>query len=139
NLATAMVLSTRSLRSIQLIISASSSFASTRSCGVSYRAIRGQSEFAIVEETRSKSSSPSRMCQLESEWNQGDEEKWSRLNHAANVVPICSEGGRVLDSAVSASRTAEPMAIPRRGGTALPICRNAADGGPAKRNQSGNV
>ena len=36
-------------------------------------------------------------------------------------------------------RSARPSRSPTSGGTALPICRNAADGGPANRNRSGKV
>ena len=78
-------------------------------------------------------------CQRVVALSQGTASSGWFTNHLARILPVSwvddPEGFR-------ASRlpcTARPNSSPRNGGTALPICRNAADGGPENLYLSGNV
>ena len=63
-----------------------------------------------------------------------------RSNHPASRPAIsCVDGPAALRRVQAGAYRSAEAVHPRPGGTALPICRNAADGGPANRNRSGKV
>ena len=118
---------------------ASSSSAAKVSAGFSHRASSGHSDRTCwpaeaVQQDLSRDHLPAG-----SRPQPGHRQVRRARNHPPASAISCVDGSRAGRGSSRLPRMARPSCSPRNGGTALPIWRNAADGGPANRNRSGNV
>ena len=126
-------------RSTHRAISASSPRAARVSPGVSHRLTKGQIHWSCWPPSRSRRISPEMTCQRVRARSQGTAKSaWAR-NHSPSILPVSWLLGPAGSGLSRLLRIPRPSCSPSSGGTALPIWRNAADGGPANRYRSGNV